>query len=171
MRSSGAYALALQSGHQRARKKGGDAAEDALAGHLDACRRRGIADVVKVPTPHKVIRRTAGASFVGVYTAKAGIDYRGCMSDGRAVFIECKRASAARFYLSAVTELQRAELDFALAGVSLLAVVFRGVPYVFPWAWARGQVRIDLDQHPDYRLHPLRPFLARYLEREAGAAP
>jgi len=104
----------------------GAASEDVLSLIHQVARNRKIALVDKVPSGWKIIRRVSDVEFVCVPSEKTGVDYRGVLKGGRALFVECKSCSSGTFDLKGIQANQLSELDAAddLGAACVLAIVW-----------------------------------------------
>lgn len=127
----------------------GSALEALLEWQHEQYERRGVARIVKVPTPF-VVRGWDGRAFARAHPArKATVDYLGCLvPSGRMVAVEAKSTAADRWHPSAIPEHQRAELDLWAAAGALALVVLgwesRGgidAVWVIPWPAVRRRIR------------------------------
>lgn len=160
--------LAVQDARQRARVKGGAAAEDLLEACHDACLACGVAYVHKVETPYR-ITGVHGAARTIVYTARPGTDYAGVMLDltRRKVAVECKSDADPNgpVYLREVKPHQRTALDAAHAkgDVAVLAIVLGTgagrTLYAVSWAEARDRVALRAKELKEHRVTPGTPYL------------
>lgn len=83
---------------------------------IAACReyeRLGIAHIVKVPEPFRVIRNTDRQRAVAMvrFTAKAQPDFVGCISGGRLIAFEAKYTQSDRIRQNVVTDKQAEALQ------------------------------------------------------------
>ncbi len=169
--------------HQRdANGKVGEAVAEMLH---DICRREGVADVQKVPSSLANRGRDPcdPRFFRGTYTHTVGVDYRGLLigdGSGRGVYAEAKHVAAddGRYYLRALREDQRAQLDLAVrAGAVGVLVIVHGTTRqrVFAINWAAvqkleaaGARAIGLAELAGWLVPTGTAYLAHYLRRRIG---
>lgn len=146
---SAAYALALQSGVQRARQQSGDDWEQRVEALNAVClATRVLRDVVKVPTPTQQIGPTrSDGSFLAKRVAAATVDYMGTLHDGRSVYVEAKRASQKRLPLARIEPQQVRALTACdeAGGVAVLLVGYGPVlltatTHAVPWGIVAGML-------------------------------
>jgi penicillin-binding protein-related factor A (putative recombinase) len=152
--------LRAPDGRQRARQRSGADTEALVAALNAACRVRGEAVLRKRPT--LVVR--------GEHVAPAGVDFHGTLRGGRAVYVEVKRCTAARFGFACLRPSQREELaeTSALGALALVLVVYgpRREVYAVPWeeidaAEREGLRSFTREQLQPYRVPPGEPYVTR----------
>lgn len=115
---------------------------------LGACRdyeRRGIARIVKMPEPFRVMRNTdRGRGIATVrFTGRAEPDFVGCLAGGRMIAFESKYTKADRIRQSVVTDAQAEALSrYTMLGAGTYVCCGIGTGYelnyyMVPWStWA-----------------------------------
>lgn len=107
----------------------GAAFEQIINAGCDFYRKKGIADIRKVPEPMKIIKSLGNGRFVAHFAAKAEPDYKGYfMEDGAGcIMFEAKETDAESILQSAVNPSQTEELERAdAAGVIVFVLVSFG---------------------------------------------
>lgn len=112
---------------------------------LGACRdyeRRGIARIVKVPEPFRVVRNTDRGQGIATvrFTGRAEPDFVGCLAGGRMIAFESKYTTADRIQQRVVTDAQaRALKSYTRIGASTYICCGIGTGFdleyfMVPWA-------------------------------------
>ena len=112
---------------------------------LGACRdyeSRGIARIVKMPEPFRVMRNTDRARGVATvrFTGRAEPDFVGCLAGGRMIAFEAKYTTADRIQQRVVTDAQaRALKSYTCIGASTyvccgIGTGFDLAYFMIPWA-------------------------------------
>ena len=112
---------------------------------LGACRdyeRRGIARIVKVPEPFRVVRNTDRGQGIATvrFIGRAEPDFVGCLAGGRMVAFEAKYTTADRIRQSVVTDAQAEALKrYTMLGASTyvccgIGTGFDLAYFMIPWA-------------------------------------
>lgn len=103
-----------------------------------ACRwysEKGVAEVVKVPEPFRVLKKDASGIFKGRFTERAEPDFQGTLSDGRAIVFEAKYTSTDTMRQGVVTEKQAEALErhYQLGALVGVCVGIREDFFFVPW--------------------------------------
>lgn len=112
---------------------------------LGACRdyeRRGIARIVKVPEPFRVVRNTDRGQGIATvrFIGRAEPDFVGCLAGGRMIAFEAKYTTADRIQQRVVTDAQaRALKSYTRIGASTyiccgIGTGFDLAYFMIPWA-------------------------------------
>lgn len=112
---------------------------------LGACRdyeRRGIARIVKVPEPFRVVRNTDRGQGIATvrFTGRAEPDFVGCLAGGRMIAFESKYTTADRIQQRVVTDAQASALkSYTRIGASTyiccgIGTGFDLAYFMIPWA-------------------------------------
>lgn len=82
--------------------------EDMIIGACQDYERKGIARIIKVPEPFRVIKNTERSRAIATvrFTGKAEPDFIGCIRGGRMIAFECKYTRTERMRQNAVTAAQ-----------------------------------------------------------------
>lgn len=112
---------------------------------LGACRdyeRRGIARIIKVPEPFRVMRNTDRGQGIATvrFIGRAEPDFVGCLAGGRMIAFEAKYTTADRIQQRVVTDAQaRALKRYTMLGASTyvccgIGTGFDLAYFMIPWA-------------------------------------
>lgn len=137
----------------RASRALGEAWQAALDAQHALYAASGRAVIVRIPTPVLVMSRTATdargrTTFCAAWSARASVDYVGCLDDGRCVAVEAKATQAERWdwasSLGAPTATGAEGIEWAtlrrvysLGGVAVVLLAWGARHYVVPWSTLR----------------------------------
>jgi len=111
--------------------------ERRLAVWHDEYRRMRLAYVVKCNPAVKVLSaRGRSGSFMACWESKGPPDFMGTLApNGRAVCFDAKDCNQPRFGFDVLTRKQAIDLEANMesGGISFVALLFNGDPYVIPW--------------------------------------
>lgn len=103
-----------------------------------ACRwysEKGVAEVVKVPEPFRVLQKDTKGIFKGRFTERAEPDFQGTLSNGRAIVFEAKYTSTDTIRQGVVTQRQAEALErhYQLGALVGVCVGIREDFFFVPW--------------------------------------
>lgn len=134
-----------RSATSRANNAQGRLMEDMILGACRDYESRGIARIVKMPEPFRVMRNTDRGRGVATvrFTGKAEPDFVGCLAGGKMIAFESKYTTADRIRQSVVTDAQAEALKrYTMLGASTYVCCGIGTGYelsyhMVPWStWA-----------------------------------
>lgn len=98
-------------------------------------RQRGTAIINKVNEPYKVLKKTSGNRFNGVFTGRAEPDFKGVLNGGRAIAFEAKSTQKSRIQRNALSDNQILWLreQFRMGAVAFVAVNIQEKFYSVPF--------------------------------------
>lgn len=96
---------------------------------------KGMAIIHKVNEPYKVLKKTSGNRFNGVFTGRAEPDFKGVLFGGRAIAFEAKSTQKSRIQRNVLTDTQMAWLreQNKFGAVTFVAVNIQDKFYSVPF--------------------------------------
>lgn len=113
--------------------------ESFISAACDYYRDMGLADIVKVDEPFRVLKLYGKGQFKGQFTRNANPDFEGTLKGGQSICFEAKYTSQKRMAKSVISDKQEEVLNYKLALGAVVGVcVGIGQRYFFvPWEeWA-----------------------------------
>lgn len=122
----------------------GEKTEDALDAQHRVYAAQGLAYVVRLPTPMRVLGAVTRGQCRAVFERRSSVDYLGVVHTGRAVAVELKRRAGKRLAVDDVEPHQwhaLAEVE-RMGGLALVVVVLD----TGAWACRASRMRADADE-------------------------
>lgn len=113
--------------------------EKLIESACDYYRDRGVADIVKVDEPFRVLKLYGKGQFKGQFTRNANPDFEGTLKGGQSICFEAKYTSQRRMTKSVISDKQEEVLNYKSALGAVVGVCVGIVDRYFfvPWeVWA-----------------------------------
>jgi penicillin-binding protein-related factor A (putative recombinase) len=163
---------------RKRQKHDGDDCEQVVNGLHEQCRIAGVARMVKLPTPWKIIgKNPRGMGMIAVPEEKSTVDYLGHFigaERGGAIYVEAKKLTDTSLnFKKRLADHQRTALTNALVEgqTSILLIVHGNLVapaiYAVPWSEVRlrmnaGEKSLPVAEIGMHRMSRLEPYLARF---------